>query len=297
MTNKKIAYLYLLITFFAWGSLYVVSKFVLGKIPPITILLLRYLIAGTVLLFIIAQKNNRPKIERHDFKYIFLIGFVGYFLSVGSQLLGIKFSNASVASLINSMNPVTITIFAAILLNEKLTAKKIVCVALAIIGVYSIIGGLNGDGQILGIIFSIISVVLWSLVSVIVRRITQKYGAFIITTYSLIVAAICIIPFSVCELIVTPNVQFNFSVIASLLYMGVICTALAYVLWNESLSVLEAGTCSLFYPVQPMVSVLLGCIFLGENITLNFVFGALLIICGVLLNISKKNALCRRQSL
>jgi drug/metabolite transporter (DMT)-like permease len=62
MTNKKVAYLYLIITFCAWGNLYVVSKFVLGKIPVLTVLFLRYLIAGATLIFIL-RKDEAKKIE------------------------------------------------------------------------------------------------------------------------------------------------------------------------------------------------------------------------------------------
>ncbi|WP_261829181.1 DMT family transporter [Inconstantimicrobium mannanitabidum] len=287
MTNKRIAYLYLLITFCAWGSLYVVSKFVLGKVPVVTVLFLRYLIAGVVL-FLIGQKSNTKKIERKDIKYIIIIGCIGYFLSVGAQLIGIKLSSASIASLVNSMNPIAIMIFAAIILQERLTARKVICVVIAMLGVYIIIGDIKGSGQVVGILFSIISVLLWALVSVVVRRITQKYGALQVTTYSMFVATICTLPFSIRELIVTPNIQFNVSVIISLLYMGIVCTALAYVLWNKSLSIIEASTCSLFYPLQPMVSALLGAMFLGENITINFLIGAVLIIGGMLISILGK---------
>lgn len=287
MANRKIAYLYLLITFCAWGSLYVVSKFVLGKVPVVTVLFLRYLIAG-VALFFIGHKNNAKKIERKDIKYIIIIGCIGYFLSVGAQLIGIKLSSASIASLVNAMNPIAIMIFAAIILQERLTAKKVICVVIAMLGVYIIIGDIKGSGQVVGILFSIISVLLWALVSVIVRRITQKYGALQVTTYSMFVATICTLPLSIHELIVTPNVQFNASVIISLLYMGLVCTALAYVLWNKSLSIIEASTCSLFYPLQPMVSALLGAMFLGESITINFLIGAILIIGGMLISILGK---------
>lgn len=287
MGDRKIAYLYLIITFCAWGSLYVVSKFVLGKIPVVTVLCLRYFIAG-ITLFFINKNRKEKKIERQDLKYVFLIGFVGYFLSVGAQLLGIKLSNASIASLVNAMNPIAIMIFAAIILKEKLTVKKVICVILAVVGVYIIIGDIKGSGQVLGILFSIFSVILWSFVSVIIRRITQKYAASQITTYCMFIATACTVPFSISELIITSNVQFDWPVIISLLYMGVVCTALAYVFWNKSLSIVEAGECSLFYPVQPMVSVILGVIFLGEHININFIFGAILIIGGVLFSILGK---------
>ncbi|MBP2651619.1 MAG: DMT(drug/metabolite transporter) superfamily permease [Firmicutes bacterium] len=287
MTTTHKAYLYLLITFFAWGSLYVVSKFVLGKLPVITISFLRYLIAGVILYLILRQRQVK-KIDPQDYKYIFLIGFLGYFVAIGAQLLGTKLSNASLASLVNSMNPVVIMIFAVFLLKEKLTVKKITCGILAIVGVYIIVGGAGGDGQLLGVLVSIFSVILWSLVAVIVRQITQKYDAFQITTYGIIIAALCTFPFSLWELAVTPDVQFDTSVVLALLYIGVICTALSHVLWNKSLSLIEAGTCSLFYPLQPMVAVFLGWLLLGESISLNFVVGAILIIGGVLFSIIDK---------
>lgn len=288
MNNKKIAYLYLIITFCAWGSLYVVSRFVLGKVPVITILFLRYFIAAIALVFI--NRNSKvKKIERKDLKYVFFIGVGGYFLSVGLQLIGIKLSNASIASLVNAMNPITIMIFAAIILKERLTFKKAICVVLAVAGVYIIIGDVKGNGEVLGILFSVFSVISWSFVSVIVRRITQKYSASQITIYSMFIAAVCIFPFSVSELIITHNVKFDLSVVIALFYMGIVCTALAYVFWNKSLSTLEAGTCSLFYPIQPMISSVLGMVFLGEQININFIFGAILIIGGVLFSILGKS--------
>jgi len=281
MTNKRMAYLYLTITFCAWGSLYVVSKSVLGKIPVFTTSLMRYIIAA-IALFIILKTRNTAKIERRDYKYVFLIGFIGYFLSTVAQLWGTKLSNASIASLINSMNPVTIMLFAIVILKEKITTRKVVCIILAIIGVYTIIGDVNGSGQVLGGLISILSVFLWSFVSVIVRQITQKYDPLQITTYGIIIALICTLPFSIYELIITPNIQYDWTIMPSFLYMGLICTALAYVCWNKSLSMIEAGTCSLFYPVQPMIAVLLGWLFLGESINTSFVFGTLLIIGGII---------------
>lgn len=289
MNNKRTAYLYLIITFCAWGSLYVVSRFVLGKVPVITVLFLRYFIAA-ITLFVINKNSKVKKIERKDLKYMFLIGVVGYFLSVGMQLLGIKLSNASIASLVNAMNPITIMIFAAIILKERLTVKKAICVMLAMAGVYIIIGDVKGNGEVLGILFSVFSVILWSFISIIVRKTARKYSASQITIYSMFIAAVCIFPFSMGELIITHNVKFDLSVVIALLYMGIVCTALAYVFWNKSLSILEAGTCSLFYPIQPMISSILGMIFLGEQININFIFGAILIIGGVLFSILGKSS-------
>lgn len=285
LEDKKKAYLYLIITTCAWGSLYVFSKFILGKVPPFTISFLRYLIAGPTLL-LISRKSKLEKIERKDYKYIFFIGFIGYSISVGAQLLGTKLSNASIASLVNSMNPIFIILFAVFILKEKLTVKKVISVAAAVGGTCVIIGGVSGNVQITGIFISIFAVITWSLMSVAVRRITQKYNPLTVTTYGILTALIFTFPISIYEYAATPNViLMDWTVILSILYMGLVCTALAHMLWNKSLSMIEAGTCSLFYPLQPLTSALLGWLLLGENISIRFIFGAILIIGGVLFSI------------
>ncbi|PJI10067.1 MULTISPECIES: DMT family transporter [Clostridium] len=289
--DKRIAYLFLIITTSAWGSLYVAGKFVLKSIPPITILFFRYLIASIVL-FIVLKSREKVTIKKSDYKYIFFIGFMGYFISVSSQMIGIKFANASIASLINSMNPVAIIVFAVPLLKEKITLNKVIAVIASVVGAYIIIGGVGGGGAILGIVFSVVSVIIWSLTSIFVRKITQRYDAITVTTYAIIVAMICSFPASIIEIANTSHVTFTTSNIICLIYMGVVCTALPNLLWNKSLSMIEAGKCSLFYPVQPMVSVALGAVFLGEVINKRFIIGAVLIVMGILFSIfgnSKSN--------
>lgn len=58
--NERLVYLYLFLTFFLWGSLYVVSKYVLDKVPPFTVSLVRYAISFLLLLVIVRIKNFTP---------------------------------------------------------------------------------------------------------------------------------------------------------------------------------------------------------------------------------------------
>lgn len=286
MKSKLLGSICALIATSAWGSLYVVSKVVLDTVPPFTLLLFRYLVAAAALLILL--KTRKPeRIERKDYKFLFFIGFVGYFLSVGAQFVGTKMSGASLASLINSMNPVFIIIFAVLFLKEKLTAGKSISLIASLAGTYIIVGRAGNNGVMLeGIIVSVFAVVAWSAMSVVVKQIADKYDAITITTYAILVALFCTLPVSIWELTTTPNlVLLQPKVIWSVLYMGLISTAVAHVCWNKSLALMEAGICSLFYPVQPMVSVLLGALFLGEKMNASFFVGAVLIIGGVLVSV------------
>ena len=146
----KKSYVYLLTTFMLWGSLYVVSQFVLGKIPTFTVAMFRYLIAF-IALSLISLKSEKEKIEKSDYKYFFIMGFIGYFISVDCQLLGTKIAGGSMASLINSLNPVIISVMAMIILNEKSEMNKIVGIVLSLAGVYMIIGT-GANIQFLGVV-------------------------------------------------------------------------------------------------------------------------------------------------
>lgn len=85
MKKSTLAIFYLFLAFTLWGSLYVVSKYVLGKLPTFTISFIRFLLAFLFLSLI--SFGSKEKLERRHLPYVLCIGFVGYFLSVSAQLL------------------------------------------------------------------------------------------------------------------------------------------------------------------------------------------------------------------
>ena len=91
----------LLITFFLWGSLYVGGKFLSGKLPPALITALRCLLASLLLLVIARKELRSHRIAREDYKHLFTVAFVGFFLTPNLVQLGIALTGASMTSLIS----------------------------------------------------------------------------------------------------------------------------------------------------------------------------------------------------
>jgi drug/metabolite transporter (DMT)-like permease len=73
-------------------------------------------------------------------------------------------------------------------------------------------------------------------------------------------------------------------VVGGVLFLGVISTALAMVLWNTAFAYLDASLASLTFFAQPVVGSLLGWLFLGEKITPLFLLGGLLIGVGLIVS-------------
>lgn len=265
--------------FVLWGSQYVISKIALRTVPPVTLLALRYLVSVPALFIVLRLRHALTPVKKGDWPILFAIGFTGYFASFCLQMLGINRLTGSVSSLLGAMNPIFIPILAALFLHERITPAKIACVALSMAGVVVIVG-VDGTVDASGALLMLASVFLWSTASIIIRRVSGRYDPMQIA----LIAFLCALPFtggwSLIELQSAPC-SFTLESVLAVLYMGVLGTAVTHSLWNYSLRVMDASFCSMFYPMQPLVSSILGVLFLHEAVTPGFVIGALMICCGI----------------
>ena len=265
--------------FVLWGSQYVISKIALRTVPPVTLLALRYLVSVPALFIVLRLRHALTPVKKGDWPILFAIGFTGYFASFCLQMLGISRLTGSVSSLLGAMNPIFIPILAAFFLHERITPAKIACVALSMAGVVVIVG-VDGTVDASGALLMLASVLLWSTASIIIRRVSGRYDPMQIA----LIAILCALPltggWSLIELQSAPC-SFTLESVLAVLYMGVLGTAVTHSLWNYSLRVMDASFCSMFYPMQPLVSSILGGLFLHEAVTPSFVIGALMICCGI----------------
>ena len=277
--NEKKHLIPLFSTFVLWGSLYIVSKIALKTIPPVTLLLLRYLVSIPALFAILKLRGVMKKPEKKDFKTLFAIGFTGYFASFCLQMLGMNRLSGSGSSLLGAMNPIFIPVLASVFLKEKLTGAKVACVAISMVGVVTIIG-VGGTVDLLGAALMLLSVFLWSTTSIIIRRTSGLYDPMQVAMMAMIVAVPFTGAWSAIEL-QSSACTFTMEGVLAVLYMGLAGTAGAHSLWNYSLSKMDASFCSMFYPLQPLVASILGVLILHERITPNFLLGGVIICCGI----------------
>ncbi|WP_439022060.1 DMT family transporter [Bacillus thuringiensis] len=276
-----------------WGGMYVVSKYVLDFIPPLTLVWLRFIIAFVVLYAIlkIAEKKQQKKatIRKKDWLLFAWIGFIGYFISITCQFIGTKLSDAHTGSLVTSATPAFMVIFAALILKEKLTARRLLSTIIATIGVIIVIGwDIEIGSYFIGTIILVGAAITWALLSIYVKIASTRFSSLVITTYAIFFSLFFITPFMVWEFQSNPIEHMNMYVLLGVLYLGIVSTAGAFFLWNKGLELMDASIGSLFFFFQPIVGSLLGWLLLNETLSSNFFIGGILIICSVFITTFEK---------
>jgi len=269
-----------------WGGMYVVSKVVLDIIPPFSLVSLRLLL-GALTLAIVLIIRGFPTLTRRQFWQVMGVGFVGYGISLSLQFLGTKLSTAGNGSLVTSATPAFVLIFAWILLKEKITTLRLIALFLATLGVVAVIdprsAQLNPD-LFLGNLLLLGAALTWALYSVLVRKATQDVEVLPFSLIAFLGGLPVSMPAGAWELKTIGVGEISLGIVGGVLFLGIISTALAMVLWNNAFTLVDANLASLTFFAQPVVGTLLGWLFLGEKITPLFLLGGLLIGVGLVIS-------------
>lgn len=269
-----------------WGGMFVVVKIIVGEVGPLQLVWLRYLVATVVLVLFSIVKKEKWQRNWCDLGLVVLVGIIGNAISIVAQETGTWLSSAQTGAVITSATPTFMVIFARIILKERLTKTKVLSVMMATVGVIMIVGiHLTGNNILWGVLSLVLAALTWSLMSVLIKLI-KSYSSLQITIMSTIVAIFCLTPFVMVDSTALTHINFTEpKIILGLLYLGVISTAGAFVMWNKGLTLVKTSVSGLFFLLQPIVGTLLGWLLLNEGISFGFVIGTVLILSSVLISI------------
>lgn len=272
-----------------WGGMYVVSKVVLEVIPPFSLLAIRLVMGALVLGIVILIRDKRAEqkttLTKEVFWSSFLVGVVGYGISLGFQFVGTKLSTASNGSLVTSATPAFVLLFAPFLLGEQTTTRRVIALVISTLGVLAVIDPRNAE--LLPTLFwgnmSLLAAALtWALYSVLVRKVSRSSDLLLSSAIMLLGGIPSSLGFGVWEYLSQGYGEITPGIIGGLLFLGIISTAVAMFLWNYAFAELPAAVASLTFFAQPVVGTLLGWFFLSEKISSLFIVGGLLIGAGIL---------------
>lgn len=280
----------LLLACFLWAVSFIATKVALRTTPALIIATLRLWAAS--ICFLGWYFIRKPKLNVKGAKAwwaLFVLSLIGMG-HYGVQTIGLKFTNASNASLYTVTGPISIILLAAVFLNERITLKKTIGVFLAVLGVLTVMGlnallALELPVHFWGDLLVLTSVAMWGAFTVFGKKKTIQLGALSITAITTIMGALWMIPVGWVE-----ARQYGFSFIQidqaswlAIAFLGVGCSFFATLLYFMALQHSESQKVGVYlYTIPPMTAVC-AALYLGESIGLNLIAGSVLIFGGVYL--------------
>jgi drug/metabolite transporter (DMT)-like permease len=251
-----------------WSSSFIVIKFGLEDIPPLTFAGLRYSIASLILLtLILGQSKMRSSIRGRSRRWwgmLFLYGCIYIAATQGTQFLGLFYLPAITLSLLLNLTPIFVLLSAIPLLAEKPSTMEIVLVLAGIFGVFLYFYPLDFVGvSIVGLIIGIISLLANSASALIGRAINRARDtpSLVVTGIMMAIGSFFLMLFG---LATEPIAPLSLTSWIYILWLAVANTALAFTLWNRAMRVLRAIDMTLINSTMMPQIVILSIIFLGE---------------------------------
>ncbi len=294
---KKDIYWYVGLTFVmvVWATVYPVTKMVVRKVDPLTISLLRYLIGIIPLFpFFLVELNKRRmgKSETENFlsfKDVLSMSFLGLLGVTFFALFlfyGIKFSTASNGSLLANTQPIFTTLLAPLVIKEQFSFSRILGAFIGVIGIALVVTGGNlreifvfSGLPIVGNILLVLSAISMSIFSIFLKRYIKRYGGIIPTFITMLSGSFFL------ALVILGYVG-GFRGLAgigiwdwlALVYVGVVGTALVYLIFNRALEAIGVVRAVGFKLMIPVLGAFFSIILLGEKPGWAYVVGAILVL-------------------
>jgi drug/metabolite transporter (DMT)-like permease len=292
-TIKPLHMFLMLILIFFWGSSFVVVKVAIEEgLTPIAIATFRFLIAGA--LFTIAlllgkarNGNQRLLIDKKDFPMLLFLALTGVTFFFIAQYTGIELAGASVAAiLVTLLSPILITVFSTKMLGERLAKRQVFGVGIAALGAFTVIAGgtINFETNphfLLGSVILLATPFLWTVYTLLGKRIMEKYDAFLVVSYVNVLGGLCLIPFSLAERSLSKILTMRLFSWMAILFLSVTCSLVGYYIWFYVTKKIGAAVTSSFLFAEPVITVLFATTFIEEQINLLILSGGILIFLGV----------------
>lgn len=269
-----------------WGISFVATKIALKELDPKTIITLRLLLGVVFILIIAMLTPNNFKVTKKNLSAIIILAFIAVF-HLWIQITGLKFTSAVNTGWIIGISPVFIAIFGFLFFKEKMTLTNILGMLIAFFGLLLLIGKGNpfriGFVSHLGDLLVVASTITWAIYSIVNKKISLNFSPMMTILYLFAAMLIIILPFTINANDISAVAHLSIKGLIAILFLGIFCTGMAYVLWSQSLNELDASKVGAFLYVEPFVTVFSSWLILNETIGIITILSGVIILVGVML--------------
>jgi len=269
-----------------WGSSYVAMKFALQAYHPLLVVFGRVAIATLIFLIFRKRLGGFPY-QRGDWKYLGVMALCEPCLYFLFESYALTYTSASQAGIVAALLPVSVTLMAALFLNERTSLSAIAGFGMAVIGItiITLAGSAtrNAPNPLLGNLLEVMAILCASVYTILARYLSRRYSPWCLTAIQMGSGALFFGPVLLLSSASLPT-SWAAGPSLALVYLGGCVSVLAYGLHNYGLQHVSASRASAFVNLIPVFAVLLGWWFFDERLTWLQFGGMGLVLLGVWLS-------------
>lgn len=295
--HRVLVYIGIWFATLCWGSAYVAARFLLSPIDthsvtlsPLVLATLRFSIASSFFLFPLARAIFRHEVTGRDVLLMIVVGQITFTLYYWLQYIGIQQTDAGISSLLAvGLIPVFTTFLAQFFGQERFTWTSLAAIGLGFLGVVFIVlpqsqGVQLRAGFLVGALCLIVNTFSFATYTVLSKDWMQTISPLVMTGGTMISGAIGLGVLSLLDPAqnqwnVVPHLNGGQWFAIGFLALG--CSVLSYFAYNFALSQLAASRVTIYFYLEPLISVVLGVLLLGEHLTRPLLVGAFAIAASV----------------
>ena len=267
-----------------WGLSFIASKHaLLSGFSPMTLALVRYVMASACLLPMTLMKEKRLRLRRADILPMALSGLMGITLYYFFEYQGISRTSTVNASLILAAIPILTMVVEAVVDRRRMRGPQIAGAVISVAGTAIIVlgGSSEGAASLAGDLLILGASVVWVAYIFISRKLRDGYSSLSMNTWQALIALVTLIPMALadpCDLGAIPASGWLAAAV-----LAVICSALCYWLYGNALHEMSPLASAIFINLIPLTTLLGGVMLLGETLTWQAALGGAMIIGSIFL--------------
>ena len=276
--DERKARLQLIFTMLLFGTIGTLSRFI--DMPSSVIALGRAFFSVLTIILILALR--RQKLDWDDIKRnIGWLTLSSVFMCCNwvCQFEAFKYTTIAVSTLCYYMQPVFYILAAAIVIKEKLSPRKLVCVAVAFCGMIFVSGVLQTGfhiSELKGVLFGIAGGFFYAMV-VLINKYMKDILPVNTTIMQMALVSLIMLPYSAATGGLAAARVTTVGIIC-LIVLGALHTGIAYIIYFDAVNKLSAQTVGILSYIDPVEAVLLSAFFLKEPLTIWTIIGAVMIL-------------------
>jgi drug/metabolite transporter (DMT)-like permease len=266
---------------------YLAGKRALAEVSPVELALVRFALAAVA--HAVVLRRLRPGFARRDLPALAALGVLAVAVNQVLFLAGLARSTPGHAALLYAMTPIFVFLIEWLRGKERATPGKVAGIAVAFAGTVVVLAGRGVLGlagardALAGDVLLLLAVIAWAIYAVGGKAYAATYGGLATGSVTLVAGTVLCAPAGLAFLHVDRFAQMSPLGLASVVYLVVVTSVVAWLIYYWALGHAEASRVAVWSNIQPVLTALLAWALYGERLTAPFVGGGLMVVAGVIL--------------